>query len=624
MVETTSSNRLKDTYLESDEYHYLSRQFNIASLVVSLVTIVLVCMTSLFVEYNSKSKQVKNYYPFIQRSFNSVEKRELVFQMKNLLNNSFEEILIKRQKGEVFIMMGSSSRLSIPIKMKLFTNVVQGRFNGVAIFSYSPLNNLLMVLCVYLLILFFFFPLILKFKKSSLEKQMNLFELEKQKKIAILADQVAHDIRSPLSALDILLLDDAKLTDEKRVLVKNSVKRIHSIADDLLKKKEQHEIPSLNGSYLISALVRDIVLEKRIELEGRDIEIGITIDKSCSDLICELCELEFKRMLSNLLNNSIEAIEGQKGEISVIISSEERGSVGIAIIDNGKGIPKEVINKLGNLGESHGKVNGTGMGIYHAKKTLEAVGGSLVIESEEGVGSKFTIFLKSSDYIQEIYFNSLSRVAVIDDDQSIHDIWKTRLLNRSVELFHFKNPLDFKKWKIGNKADYYLMDQNFSTSDETGLKLIQELNISDRSVLVTGHSKDPDVLRECHNLKIKILPKENLLTLPIHISTVSILLDDDELVRLNWRISAKANSKDLKIFKTREELFENLALLEKEAIFYLDSNLSDGVLGENIAKELFDLGFYNLYLTTGLEASRFSHLTYLKGVIGKSTPWANS
>jgi hypothetical protein len=47
-------------------------------------------------------------------------------------------------------------------------------------------------------------------------------------------------------------------------------------------------------------------------------------------------------------------------------------------------------------------------------------------------------------------------------------------------------------------------------------------------------------------------------------------------------------------------------------------HLSQNESGVEISKELFNLGFKNLYLTTGYESDQFSHVTWIKGVVGKT------
>ncbi|MEI8346363.1 MAG: sensor histidine kinase, partial [Pseudomonadota bacterium] len=72
------------------------------------------------------------------------------------------------------------------------------------------------------------------------------------------------------------------------------------------------------------------------------------------------------------------------------------------------------------------------------------------------------------------------------------------------------------------------------------------------------------------------------------------------------------------------ESFKNdLAQFNKDTLIYVDSELEDGIKGENFAKELFALGLENLYLATGHDASIFADTTCLLGITGKNPPWPN-
>lgn len=65
------------------------------------------------------------------------------------------------------------------------------------------------------------------------------------------------------------------------------------------------------------------------------------------------------------------------------------------------------------------------------------------------------------------------------------------------------------------------------------------------------------------------------------------------------------------------DLKANLNEIDLECAFYIDSNLSSSEKGEDLAKDLFDLGFKNLYLATGYEPDQFSHVSWVKAVVGK-------
>lgn len=102
--------------------------------------------------------------------------------------------------------------------------------------------------------------------------------------------------------------------------------------------------------------------------------------------------------------------------------------------------------------------------------------------------------------------------------------------------------------------------------------------------------------------------------------TSSILVDDDQLVQLTWKARAAKSDVDLIIFSSAEELKNNLDNLNKDSTFYIDRELG-GTNGEDLAIFLNQKGFQNIFLATGHSPDLFTHLTFLKGIIGKKPPF---
>jgi hypothetical protein len=101
----------------------------------------------------------------------------------------------------------------------------------------------------------------------------------------------------------------------------------------------------------------------------------------------------------------------------------------------------------------------------------------------------------------------------------------------------------------------------------------------------------------------------------------AVLLDDDPLVHMMWKLAAKKAGKSLIAFSKVADLRAQALTLPKSTPIYLDSDLGPEGRGEVIAQELRAQGFTELYLVTGYEPGQFAHLTWLKGVLGKGAPW---
>ncbi|HAH32747.1 MAG TPA: hypothetical protein DCL44_10585 [Elusimicrobia bacterium] len=514
-------------------------------------------------------------------------------------------------------------------------------------------------------------------KASHLES-----ELAVAKATSNLAAQVAHDIRSPLTALDAALKNAAQMPEEQRIIVRHAVNRIRDIANNLLEKnRQQTHAPTAAGAgaaadepqevCLLSSIVDPVVTEKRLQFESKPgIDIDFELTRESYGLFAKIQPVEFKRLVSNLVNNAVEALESHrsqssggavsnglwpKGDVKVTLSAAD-GKVLIEVKDSGKGIPPEILAKLGQRGETHGKAGGSGLGLFHARTTAEGWGGSLAITSELGKGTTVTVRLPAVEppawFVSKLELLSGRAVVILDDDETIHQVWRgrfesARAKEQGIEVYHFSEPDKLRGWLKNNPAKaesaVYLFDFELLGHKETGLSLAEELGLGGKAILVTSRYEEHRILRECERLKIRMIPKGLAGLVPITAensvqrianseetakknvdstpaSGVEVLLDDDALVHMTWKMTARNKGITLKAFKTPAEFFASLETFPKDTPIYLDSELGDGVKGEDIAKDLREKGFTGIYLETGHPPEKFSHLPWLK-VIGKEPPW---
>lgn len=229
---------------------------------------------------------------------------------------------------------------------------------------------------------------------SPLRRRLQLIE-----GVNLVARQVAHDIRSPLSALKVLV-DDPSIPVDRRAFVRAAVERISATANDLLKTARVTQggapIALANGEVvLIQDLLEAAVGEKKVEWKGLDANVSLVYGKEQVFVVASRPKLA--AILSNLLNNSIEArAEGRQFEVKVS-ALDYRKSVVIAIQDNGKGIGEELLPELGKREVSVGKSDGNGLGLFTAYAYIKSVGGDLKISSRPGDGTLVTIELPKAE-----------------------------------------------------------------------------------------------------------------------------------------------------------------------------------------------------------------------------------
>ena len=125
------------------------------------------------------------------------------------------------------------------------------------------------------------------------------------------------------------------------------------------------------------------------------------------------------------------------------------------------------------------------------------------------------------------------------------------------------------------------------------------------------------------SLGMRIIPKGLAGIVPIEIpikrSPHAILIDDDNLVHMTWLESAREKRSELLTFKSPKEFFDAASNLEPSTPIYIDSDLGDGLKGEIIAKDIYALGFQNIYLASGHSREHFaiSSMPWIRDVVGK-------
>lgn len=473
---------------------------------------------------------------------------------------------------------------------------------------------------------------------------------EKAASIAELASQVSHDIRSPLSALTMLMNNIHELPESKRILARNSIQRINDIANHLIEKSKamaksassELNIKDQTDSIieLVPAIIDTIISEKR--LQYRD-HIGVEIEAELKDsygAFAKINSLELKRVVSNLINNSVEALPDQKGKVftSVVTKSD---TIEIIIKDNGNGIPEHILDKLGERGLTHGKegsTSGSGLGIYHAMKTVESFGGQLVISSEIGKGTTITISLPKAHppfwFVDKINVNPDLKIIICDDDLTIHQIWNGRIKSicgEQIEVINFTSGELFKKWiKENEKANYLcLVDFELINQLQTGLDLIEQLKLHEKSILVTSRYEEQHIKQRCEKISLRIIPKAMVGYVPIKLAKTqkvydACLIDDDPLIRMTWEMAAKDAGAELVTFDSYDSFIGSADEINKVTSVSIDVNLGVGVKGTDVALKLHNMGFTQLYLATGYDPENIADVpSCVLAVRGKDPVFTN-
>ncbi|GHT94837.1 hypothetical protein FACS1894122_11830 [Alphaproteobacteria bacterium] len=200
-------------------------------------------------------------------------------------------------------------------------------------------------------------------------------------------------------------------------------------------------------------------------------------------------------MISNIINNSVEALEGRQGIIDISFMAKNQ-KVEISIKDNGKGMPKEMVDKfMSNVPVGTTKESGYGIGMQQVKNTLQQMNGQMSIKSTENVRTEITLIFPESEppawVTGQIALHKGETVVVLDDDPSIHSMWENRLKEHlnDISIKYFTQGSEAigyinsskQKDKILLLTDYELRNQNMN-----GIDVIEKTDMQKQSIVLTS------------------------------------------------------------------------------------------------------------------------------------------
>lgn len=460
----------------------------------------------------------------------------------------------------------------------------------------------------------------------------------KQTALGQLASQVAHDIRSPLLVLTRILNDLSSLPEKKRIDARHAIQRVTDIANNLLTQYKNKDTETMLSAEPVAMMLESIISEKRIQATDLKVNIELNTSQDAYNAFIQVDIAGFNRVISNLINNAIEAVKNKNGQITISVSKHNE-KVSVSIKDNGCGIPKNNLQTVLEPGISYGKKEGSGLGLPYAVKKIAEWQGSYSLTSEPNIGTAFEIIfpeVKPAEWFGKIIrINEGGTIVVLDDDNYIHQIWDERfpqdfLEKNSLSLLHFNNPQDFILFCSGKNIENitFLLDYEIGQYEETGLSLATQFNIGKCASLVTSRYEDNDVRENCKALGMKIIPKYFAEHVPIFVTskksksqTKVVFIDDDKTITAIWQESAMDSGINLTVFHNPNEFIRLIDHFPKETLIYIDSSLGENLKGEEFAQLFYEKGYTNIILATGYPKEHFQHVTWVKDIIEKNPPW---
>jgi signal transduction histidine kinase len=235
-------------------------------------------------------------------------------------------------------------------------------------------------------------------RTRQLETQLH--QAEKAAVVGRLASAIAHEIRNPLNYINLTLdhLRSAFAPDElkKRETferlanqLKAEVARINTHISDFLSYSRPTRLEPQSLNLRVEA--EDAM--QMIEVQASENGIETRVEELGPVPLVMADRQALRSVLTNLLINSLQALDGQGRSIVVTLSTDDLTQrARIEVTDTGRGIAPEDISKVFEPYYST-KETGTGLGLAIVKKAIDEHGGTIGVSSKQGSGTTFVITL---------------------------------------------------------------------------------------------------------------------------------------------------------------------------------------------------------------------------------------
>ena len=209
---------------------------------------------------------------------------------------------------------------------------------------------------------------------------------------------LAHEVRNPLTAaklqLELLERRLRKSSGEERLLepthlVHHEIQRLTELLNEFLDFARPAQL--VVGENDLVAITRQVIELERPSLEGKG--VGLALVSTADRVIAWVDPGRVHQIVLNLVRNAIEAVEelGGEGKVEVRVAGAVGGGAIVTVVDNGPGIPPEVLARIYEPFFST-KEGGTGMGMAIVHSLVELHGGTIQVETAPG-STEVTVWL---------------------------------------------------------------------------------------------------------------------------------------------------------------------------------------------------------------------------------------
>jgi hypothetical protein len=343
----------------------------------------------------------------------------------------------------------------------------------------------------------------LQHRRDELEAQ-TLSLAESQRLQRWLVDTLAHDVRTPLTAIlgyaEVLrpAFDASETASRALDALKRSARVLTELAENLLATAQQRNAASEEQPWLLAELGADIESIIRPQAEQKGLAVLVETDDQERQLVT-LDRVRLQRILGNLVSNAVRYTDSGSIRVGITLAASE---LLLEVQDTGAGIERayhESIFEPLNPGAQRGRL-GAGLGLSIVRALINDLGGALTLESEPGRGTLIKATIPREPTVTTMTARATTersgvsanrRVVVIDDDPTVTELLAMIIESTGLEAHTTNAPADAIELTRRVDPGVILIDHRMGAWD--GVSLIAQLRqggFNGTVVMVSGDTGD--------------------------------------------------------------------------------------------------------------------------------------
>ncbi|HZD54623.1 MAG TPA: ATP-binding protein, partial [Candidatus Aquicultoraceae bacterium] len=229
---------------------------------------------------------------------------------------------------------------------------------------------------------------------------------EKMSTLGIIAAGIAHEIRNPLSGMNIYLSALSHFCDRSEDLDPGAREKIRAIAEQLIRASDKISVVirgvmdfARPASLVLAPLDLNGTVEEAIQLCASTIRLQkVALETTLSPNLpsCPGDRMLLGQVLVNLITNALQAMEGVDGTMRLKIATAlENGEVRIRVSDSGGGVPPELRHRIFDPFFTT-RNKGYGIGLSFCRRVIDDHRGAISVHVSEWGGAEFRIALPAA------------------------------------------------------------------------------------------------------------------------------------------------------------------------------------------------------------------------------------